>query len=154
MKDKWKCEKCGSTKKSSYKLICSKCYSKESYKEKREYRIESANRWKQKNPKRYKEIHKKSFDKFYNKKRERFNELMRKNYLRNKEKHKSRVYTLRLILGNIHKRHPINFECKKCKAIRDLEIHHEIYPIKVEKIRKAIDEGKIYFLCKKCHRKV
>jgi len=37
------------------------------------------------------------------------------------------------------------------KIKTNLQIHHEIYPIKRIDIEKAIIDGKIYFLCKPCH---
>jgi len=42
--------------------------------------------------------------------------------------------------------------CKKCKSKKDLEVHHEIYPIPAWEIKKAINDGKIYYLCKECHK--
>lgn len=45
-----------------------------------------------------------------------------------------------------------NNYCKICGSKNNLEVHHEIYPIPSEKIKQAISEGKIYYLCKKCHK--
>jgi len=42
-------------------------------------------------------------------------------------------------------------ECKVCGAKRDLQIHHEIYPLTIDKTIEAIEEGKICYVCTKCH---
>ncbi len=38
-----------------------------------------------------------------------------------------------------------------CGAKRDLQIHHEIYPLTIDKTIEAIEEGKICYVCTKCH---
>jgi cell division GTPase FtsZ len=43
-------------------------------------------------------------------------------------------------------------ECKKCKTKKEFEIHHDVYPKTTKGILEAIKEGKIYYLCKKCHK--
>jgi hypothetical protein len=43
--------------------------------------------------------------------------------------------------------------CKLCGSKTYVQFHHEIYPSKVKEIKQAILDGKIYFLCRKCHGK-
>jgi Zn finger protein HypA/HybF involved in hydrogenase expression len=45
------------------------------------------------------------------------------------------------------------YKCKKCSSQEDLEIHHEIYPTKKPQITEAVRQGKIYLLCRACHKK-
>lgn len=47
----------------------------------------------------------------------------------------------------------INKLCKICGTKRNLQIHHEIYPIHAKKVRQAIYDGRIYYVCKKHHPK-
>ena len=41
--------------------------------------------------------------------------------------------------------------CKYCGSIGE-QMHHEIYPLTVQEIKKAIKENKIYYVCLKCHK--
>jgi len=98
--------------------------------------------------------HKKKIKK-YNKKyfkgnRKKINKLVMKNYKKNKKKWYCRNRT-RLILKG--KKIYIEYKCKKCPIIWNLQIHHEVYPTKDEEVIQAIKEGKIYFLCRKHHTK-
>ncbi len=75
------------------------------------------------------------------------------NYYKNKDKWKSRNNTLRILKskkysGILYKK------CNHCPNLKDLQIHHEIYPAKTKEIIKAIEDWKIYYLCKKCHLKI
>lgn len=97
---------------------------------------------------RRKEIMKKSMNKFRTNKRERFNEIMLNSYYRNKNKWQCRDKTYMMIINN---EVDLVKQCKNCKENFNLEIHHEIYPNTKEEILKAINEGKIYFLCRKHH---
>ena len=71
-------------------------------------------------------------------------------------KNNSRQLTSFIVRGNgkSRKYEISNKFCKLCKIEIDLEIHHETYPKTTKEIKKAIDEGKIYFLCRGCHLKV
>ena len=122
---------------------------KEKYLKNKEKYIEAARR-DERNPKRKKKIAKKACEKFRKDKPERFNELMRKGYKKNKNKWQSRKSTLQLL----NRKSPEVFlekKCKRCGELEELEIHHEEYPDLTREIKKAINEGKIYYLCKKCH---
>jgi len=83
------------------------------------------------------------------KNKKRFNALMNNQYYKHKDKWKSRLYTKKLYL-EIGKR-----KCKNCGCDNSqiIEIHHETYPTEYKEIKKAIAEGKIYYLCKNCHKK-
>lgn len=83
--------------------------------------------------------------------RQKYKEQRKRYYNKNKLKVFSRVVTRRVLkFKNIPVL--INFSCKKCGSVKNLQIHHEIYPTSRKEIRQAIKEGKIYFLCKKHHR--
>lgn len=47
----------------------------------------------------------------------------------------------------------INKKCKECNSRKNLEIHHERYPTTSKGIKILIKKRKIYYLCRKCHRK-
>lgn len=104
--------------------------------------------WEDKNPERKKAISKKAFDKFMSTKRERYNELMRNYYKRNRNKWDSRTYTYYLYVNN---KLVLEKKCKICSSNQNLEIHHEFYPVKFNDIKRAVKDGKIYFLCSKHH---
>ena len=71
-----------------------------------------------------------------------------KTYYKDKSKFASRVITKKLMKqGKIE----IPNKCKECKSIKNLEIHHEIYPTKTLEIIEAVNSGKIYKICRKCH---
>ncbi len=136
------------------KYCSDKCGDKDRYRKNKKVFIERTRKWQIDNPEKTKKNGDKSMLKFRTEKRERFNYLMRRNYYRNKLKWKSRRIT-NFILNGEHsykKYNPLIKKCKKCLSILNLEIHHEIYPIKKKEIIIAIDEGKIYYLCRKCHR--
>lgn len=42
-------------------------------------------------------------------------------------------------------------KCKHCGSKENLQIHHEYYPRYSKDIKRAIINGRIYFLCKSCH---
>jgi hypothetical protein len=69
---------------------------------------------------------------------------------RNKNKQRSRNLTNYYITKA--KKIPIQRKCKKCGSFIRLEIHHKTYPLTFKKIKKAINEGRVYCLCKKCHK--
>jgi hypothetical protein len=130
------------------KYCCMKCKSKEEYRRNKLRYIKNANNWNLANPEKRKSINKKSFKKFISEKPDRFKELMKKNYYNSKHKWNCRALTYRLIINNrVH----LNKECNICHSKEDLEIHHEVYPMKTKEIKDAIRERKIYFLCHKHH---
>jgi hypothetical protein len=106
--------------------------------------------WELRNPEKVKEYAKKTFSKWWKKKKSKewMRKWMKEYYYKHHEKFLSGSATYKL------KEYIINKSCKLCKANQDLQIHHEIYPIKKDEIIKAIEEGKIYYLCKKCHREI
>ena len=128
-----------------------KCVDKNNYLRHREVYIENAKRWDNNNPKRRKVIAKKSCDKFRTEKRERWNKLMIEAYRRNKDKWQSRKSTGKL-LKSVRYKNPLKKICP-CGSIKNLEIHHEEYPPMTKGIKKAIDNGKIYYICRRCHNK-
>lgn len=129
-----------------------KCSSHSNYINHKQAYIDSARRYDKLHPEAVKIRNKKSFQKFYNTKRERFNELMNNNYYKHKDLHASRVKTMKVI--NCRKRCSVVKVCKLCGCNENLQIHHEVYPIACKEIRKAMDDGKIYYLCKECHEKI
>jgi len=166
------CSKCKKIKednriKESYCLKCQAAYNKKYRKEnpdkaekwrrqdyerhKERFKI-NKQKWELKNPEKRKHSNKKSMNKFRKNNPERFNELMMQNYRKNKIKWISRGVTRNILNGlNGFKKVELKRRCKNCKGIINLEIHHEIYPTKVYEIKKAIEAGKIYYLCKKHH---
>jgi len=86
--------------------------------------------------------------------RKHFNELMKKSKEKNKDKCSSRDTTKDLITLKGKKRVEIDKKCKVCGSIEKLQIHHEIYPTNREDVKKAINEGKIYFVCLTHHKEI
>ena len=74
---------------------------------------------------------------------------MRKQYFNNKEKWASRNLTY-----EVAKLYQWKRCCKNCPSKNYLELHHEVYPTNIDEILEAYNDGKIKFLCRKCHRKV
>ena len=149
------CKICG--KEFSYQterqIYCSKqCNDRAFYRKNKKKYIENARRWHEANLERSKEIKRKAQLKFRTENRERFNELMVNSFKRNRNKWYSRKRT-RLIIDVYNKRKQVDIkkQCKICGKKQNLEIHHEIYPLSHDKIRSAINQGKIYYLCRKCH---
>lgn len=101
----------------------------------------------------YKKYHKEYFKEWRKENKEQHNNLMLKNYRQNKKKWNSRINTRRILKGNdtYKKRELFPEECKNCGSKENLGIHHEVYPTTIKGIVKASNEGKIYYLCKKCH---
>lgn len=91
------------------------------------------------------------FNKWKEKNKQRYKELRKNYYNKNKSKVWSREITRR-VLKFKNKPISIKYKCKKCGSIKNLQIHHEIYPFNRKEIREAIKKGKIYFLCKKHHK--
>ncbi len=102
---------------------------------------------------RHKEQEKKRIYKWREENRERYNkqhrETMRKQRQIHKPKVRSRWHTHKFIRTYPDKAPP-NF-CIKCNAMQNLQLHHEIYPIKWDEIEIAIKEGQIYNVCIPCH---
>lgn len=104
------------------------------------------------NPK-YKVIKKKNMDKWRANHKERFNALVMKSYYKTKERWNCRSHT-RDILDCKTKVAKIEKKCQKCGSLKNLMLLFEVYPQKAKAIREAIEQKKIYYLCKKCHIKV
>lgn len=142
-------------KKSKY---CSKrCSDASHYLRHKDKYKENARLWEKNNPEKAYEKRKKSLAKFRKENPNRFNELMRLQYKRNPSKQNARTKIGNMIHGRGgYKEHtnliPNKF-CKKCKSTENLEVHHEIYPTKKQEIIQAVTDGKIYYLCRLCHRR-
>lgn len=111
--------------------------------------IQRVKDWKKRNPEKNKLHVKKYFTKWYSTNRGK--EYMKKYNLNYYHTHLesalSRSNTYK-IFKNIPK------YCKKCFGKDNVEIHHELYPKSTIEIRKAIQNNKIYYLCRTCHKKV
>lgn len=146
--------------------MCGKCYRKD-YREKnkeriakvthkkymrhREKNIAVALKWREENFERWKENKKRSNKKYY--KTDKRKAVLKRAREKDKSKHNSRCLTWAVIYGRNHFKPlglPKEFFICKCGSV-DVEIHHEIYPKTKPEIVKAIDEGKIYCLCNRCH---
>lgn len=133
-------------------IYCSiRCGEKTRYQNNIDKYIANAKKWRENNIDKSKKIHKKALLKFKKTKPNRYKELMRRVWVNNRYKYKSRDFTNRIIKKNPN---IILKRCKKCNSIFDLEIHHEIYPVRFNEVRIALREGKIYFLCSKCHTNI
>jgi len=95
-----------------------------------------------------KEYHRVKSAEWYKQNKNRQRENVKRDYYKNKIKWQSRKATRILLKKGSIKLYKI---CKHCGRKIYLQIHHEIYPIKKQEIIQAVNEGKIYFLCKKCH---
>ena len=123
---------------------CKKCNDHCFYLRNKKRYIENARRWDEENPKKRKSIQKKAMDKYT--KTEKFRNSILKNYRNNKDKWASRKRTRELVKsGRIILKN-------KCKHKENLEIHHEIYPTLTKDIINAVNNNKIYYLCRKCHK--
>ena len=136
------------------KKFCSqRCVQHRYYLRNKEKICARVRKWERKNPEKKYLSNKKAFEKFRKNKPERFNELMNNSYYRNKDKCHSRIYTLKVL--NLKKKDfYLEKLCRQCKSNKNLQFHHETYPITYNAIRQAIRESKIYYLCKSCHQKV
>lgn len=104
--------------------------------------------------------------KYYNKERQdsgKHREYMRDYYRNNKERWLCRGNTYAVLnLSLYSKTHSGGYLkvaikekwCKQCGSKEKLEIHHEVYSLTRPQIIKDILEGRIYYLCRKCHRKI
>ena len=140
----------------SNKIYCShQCGNKAYYQNNKNIILKRSRKWEIENPKRKREINKKAVNKFKKDKKKRFNELMNNSYKKNKDKWASRNITNKIIkgTGDYKKRNILIKQCKKCGIKKDLQIHHEIYPRLVKEIIRAIEDKKIYYLCRECHLK-
>ena len=128
------------------KKYCTKsCRSKKMYQDNKEEFIAWTKQFKKDNPEKVKQMQKKAHEKM--KKSGRINELMKLAYLRNKDKWKCRGQTYD-IMKNQKK------VCSTCGSLEDIQIHHEIYPKTKQDIIEGIVNGRIMFLCRKCHLSV
>lgn len=129
-----------------------KCSDRSNYLRHREVYIENARRWDAAHPEETKLRSKKSCDKFRKNKPERFNELMMNGYKKHKDRWLSRSKTGKIANGRSGYKlyNPMKKTCH-CGSTENMELHHEEYPKTVEEIKKAMDEGKIYYKCRKCH---
>ena len=153
MREGINCQQCGKKLCGQQRKFCSKnCGQNWRYKNDEKVRI-GKRKWSIENPEKQKISSKKALAKFRKEKPERFNELMMRGYRKHKTRWQSRVTTGNVLKGRhgVKKYNLLKKECKKCGSKTKLEIHHETYPTKVKEIKKAIDDGKIYYVCLKCH---
>ena len=109
--------------------------------------------WHEANPEKAKVSSKKSMEKFRKNKPERFNALIMKSYWKNKAKWNSRSAVRQLLVGYGARKqyNPLVKKCK-CGSVLNLEVHIEGCPTLTKDIKKDIDEGRIYYICRKCNR--
>lgn len=141
------------TKKYRSKKYCSyKCMwkyrNKKQYEENKQYFKYKSTNWAKQNPRKRREQVKKAVDKFRKEKKEQFYKSMKEYRQRNKNKIQSRWKTL-MYVGK-YNLFPDRI-CKLCSSIIKIELHHEIYPTKKKDILQAIQDKKIYLVCKECH---
>lgn len=94
---------------------------------------------------------KKNNKKYFQKNKEKINALMRNQYQKHKDMWNTRSSAWSIVNGYQTKKHPIpNPTCKRCGNIEELRIHVETICKNRDEVRKAIDDGGIYYLCKNC----
>lgn len=128
------------------KFCCKNCCDKWLYHNSKSYKnrvIRNSKSWGISNPEKRDSIHKKAMKKYI--KTDGFRNSVLKNYHNNKDKWASRKLTMKLM-----KNKEINLK-NKCGHKYNLEIHHETYPTSTNDIIEAVNNNKIYLLCKKCH---
>jgi len=115
------------------------------YYENKERCLENNKKWKKEHPGYRKEKNNEYFKKWFSlpENKKKMAKIMRDYYIKNKDKQRCRSITYKCIA--------IPKKCK-CGATKNLQIHHEIYPVGKVEILKAISNGKIYYLCKSCHK--
>ena len=167
MRPKIICKICKEKKEHQAHGKCGKCYRKD-YREKHKERIKevrhqwyernkekvitNTKKWMRENPEKRRINKKRSNKKYY--KTDKRKKVLQKSYHKHKSKNFSRGTTYQVIHGkNGYK--PLGlpkewFNCKVCGNTKT-EIHHEVYPRGKVEIIKAINEGKIYCLCNRCH---
>lgn len=133
------------------KYCLPKCRERHYYYKNKDKYIKKARAWEAKNPDKKKAFSKASCDKFRKNNPERFNALMRNEYKRNKPKWKCRSRTNR-ILKSVKYKNPLHKKCS-CGSKKNLALNFEVYPESIEGIKKAIENGKIYYKCKECRSK-
>ena len=152
-----KCDKEFEVPKFGLRLYCSqKCRDGHYYQIHSERYKQNAKNWVEKNPDKAKKMHKKAIKKFIKEKPDRFKELMKDNYQQNKIKHHARTLAWNIVNGKNHSKKyeiPDKF-CKLCGKKDDLIIHLDKFPTNTKEAKLAIDNGKIYYLCKECKYKI
>jgi len=146
------CKQCGKVIliRKSFSLIryCSKkCKRRRDYLNHKEKRVLSVMKYNSKHKQDYKIWHKRAMRKRKNNGKQ--NKAIMKCYEKNKDKWYSRNLTYKLLKN---KSITLNKKCKSCNGLNHLQTHHEIYPINKLDIISAIANGRIYYLCFKCHR--
>ena len=133
-------------------IFCTlKCAHRHNYLKNKNKYLAKARKWATKNPEKSKVCLKKSLKKFIKNKPERFNELARECYRRNKDEPHSRGNTRR-ILNSAKYKSPLLKKCA-CGSTKNLTLKFNIYPKSTEKIKEALESGKIYYNCKECRYK-
>ena len=103
-----------------------------------------------------KESHRKASSKY--KKTPKGLATLKRFQIKHKKSNTSRGNTHSIIFGHRHYK-PLDlpksfFRCKVCGTTETIEIHHEIYPRTKVDIVKAIEDVKIYMLCKEHHTEI
>lgn len=129
---------------------CKWCCNRSYYSNNKEKMYKASKKWVDKNREKHNECMRRANTKYRKNNRDKFNKMVMDNYYKNKDKWKSRRTTLYIDVEHNF----IKNVCYVCSSKKELEIHHDIYPIERDDIIKAINDEKIYKLCKSCHGKL
>jgi len=138
------------------KYCCKKCADHYLYLKKKIYYLKKGEIWAKEHPKKRLEIAKKSCKKYRIKNKEKIKKHINEFNKKYPEKYRCRNLTRLILKGELgmKKYNPLKKECKHCGSIKNLDVHHEIYPQGSKKIKEAMDVGKIFMLCRLCHRRL
>lgn len=144
-----KCKHCKKELEREGRIYCNdKCMNAMYYQKNKEKVKAKTRKWEKAHPEQTKINKKKALDKFRKTKPKRFNQLMMNGYRRHKDKWKSRSYTS-VVINCKRKKTSIVFECS-CGSTKDLSLKFTVYPTNAKAIRKAIDDKKIFYICREC----
>ena len=156
-----KCIFCGNLLSGKRRKYCSnECSHKAYYNKNKNKLIAKSIKWQKENPQKYKENNKKAMKKYI--KSGKYNKRIKEYYKNNKLKCNCRSDTFSILNNNGYtliskdKYEKIEIKdkfCKICGSNKNLEIHHDIYFKNRMETANGIKNGKIYYLCKKCHNK-
>ena len=106
-------------------------------------------KWQKANPEKASAMHKKAFKKYYAKYKDRFNASMLRSYYKHKDKAYSRDIARHLI-NRLKEPVIIDKFCRDCETTQDIRLKFEEYPQDLEGVKKALETGKIFYICGKC----
>jgi hypothetical protein len=142
-----KCIICGKELIGNQKKYCSPhCADRSNYNKNRKRYLAYSKQWQKDNKEKTEKYRKISMIRY--KENGKMNELMRKQYRNNKDKWDSRSRANKYIRTGVI---DIDRKCKNCGLPGD-KLRFDEYPKTKEDILKAIMDGKIYYLCSKCHK--